>query len=154
MKGAWVHFNTSPSSAAFKLRPRHHYLATCSRHIWVCPFLSPITWVSAKRSKMEWYGRMLEGILAPAQCQTSAAFTLLICYRQVHIPEFCSFFDTHIFWSPVQICGKSFKMGWSCALAGLSETLYWIPSKEYIRSLKVIGDQTNCEYESTLPQYQ
>ena len=38
-------------------------------------------------------------------------------------------------------------MGWSCALAGLSETLYWIPSKGYIRSVKVIGDQANSEYE-------
>ena len=41
------------------------------------------------------------------------------------------------------ICYKSFEMGWSCAITELSETLYWIPSKEYIRSLKVIGDPAN-----------
>ena len=81
----------------------------------------------------------LECILTSDQSSAALILPTSNNYTNMWLKYMSFFFGIGNEW----ICYKSFEMGWSCAITELSETLYWIPSKEYIRSLKVIGDPAN-----------
>ena len=129
--GIWLSHSRSCFKNSFLLNAHPWYCIITFNSLSAGPedaFLRPI---------VSWYGAWVYFNIRPKLCRPH-----ITNQQQLHkyVAEiYVIFFGIGNEW----ICYKSFEMGWSCAITELSETLYWIPSKEYIRSLKVIGDPAN-----------